>query len=418
MKPSSSWKVTLDPQGRVVLPQEVARRFGLKAGSQIRLEEDGQHLILKRPTDHLAKVYIEPTNSCNLDCSICMRHVWDEPMGNMEMAVFDRVMAGLASFDPLPSVFFGGYGEPLSHPAILEMIRRAKALGAKVELITNGTLLSKEISKALIEIGLDTLWVSIDGASPESYADVRLGAALPAVLDNLRALYQLRLHWLKPRRPELGIAFVAMQRNIAELPEVIRLGIRLGASRFSISNVLPHTPELQAEMLYRQAMSSAVYQPSGILPEVKLPRMDVNPVTREALVQIFQEKVRTLWNGSDERHMINVCPFIEQNSTSVRWDGRLSPCLPLLHSYQSYLEERPRLSKAYSVGSLLEQDLSDLWQDPEYVALRERLVEFSFSPCTFCNSCEMPESNLEDCFGNIFPTCGGCLWAQGLIQCP
>jgi len=26
--------------------------------------------------------------------------------------------------------------------------------------------------------------------------------------------------------------------------------------------------------------------------------------------------------------------------------------------------------------------------------------------------------NLEDCFGNSAPTCGGCLWAQGLIQCP
>ncbi len=26
--------------------------------------------------------------------------------------------------------------------------------------------------------------------------------------------------------------------------------------------------------------------------------------------------------------------------------------------------------------------------------------------------------NEEDCFGNTFPTCGGCLWAQGVIRCP
>jgi hypothetical protein len=24
----------------------------------------------------------------------------------------------------------------------------------------------------------------------------------------------------------------------------------------------------------------------------------------------------------------------------------------------------------------------------------------------------------EDCYGNAFPACGGCLWAQGIIQCP
>jgi cholesterol oxidase len=38
--------------------------------------------------------------------------------------------------------------------------------------------------------------------------------------------------------------------------------------------------------------------------------------------------------------------------------------------------------------------------------------------CTFCGGCDMSESNVEDCFGNEFPTCGGCLWSQGVVQCP
>jgi hypothetical protein len=43
---------------------------------------------------------------------------------------------------------------------------------------------------------------------------------------------------------------------------------------------------------------------------------------------------------------------------------------------------------------------------------------FAFAPCTFCGGCEMLDGNEEDCLGNEFPACGGCLWAQGLIQCP
>ncbi|MEX0973885.1 MAG: hypothetical protein WD024_00830 [Bacillota bacterium] len=31
---------------------------------------------------------------------------------------------------------------------------------------------------------------------------------------------------------------------------------------------------------------------------------------------------------------------------------------------------------------------------------------------------EYSEKNQEDCTGNKFPTCGGCIWAQGVIQCP
>jgi hypothetical protein len=30
----------------------------------------------------------------------------------------------------------------------------------------------------------------------------------------------------------------------------------------------------------------------------------------------------------------------------------------------------------------------------------------------------MADENLEDCFGSPTPACGGCLWAQGFIQCP
>ena len=64
-------------------------------------------------------------------------------------------------------------------PNIAEMVEQAKAVAGKVELITNGICLTEERPRELIEAGLDTLWVSVDGVTPESYADVRIGAALP-----------------------------------------------------------------------------------------------------------------------------------------------------------------------------------------------------------------------------------------------
>jgi hypothetical protein len=78
---------------------------------------------------------------------------------------------------------------------------------------------------------------------------------------------------------------------------------------------------------------------------------------------------------------------------------------------------KPEL-RAYVVGNVVERNLSDLWNDPEYVAFRKRIQGFDFSPCTICGGCELSEANEEDCFGNTFPTCGGCLWAQGVIQYP
>ena len=56
----------------------------------------------------------------------------------------------LKSIEPRPTIFFGGLGEPLFHKDMVDWIAQAKALGATVELITNGTLLTEEMARALI----------------------------------------------------------------------------------------------------------------------------------------------------------------------------------------------------------------------------------------------------------------------------
>ena len=45
--------------------------------------------------DDLRKVYVEPTNACNLNCTTCVRQSWDEPEGFMEWETFEAVVDGL-----------------------------------------------------------------------------------------------------------------------------------------------------------------------------------------------------------------------------------------------------------------------------------------------------------------------------------
>ena len=417
MKRRSIITVEVDSQGRVVLPAEVSKQFGLTPGSKIRLEEDANGFRVSRSADHLARVYVEATNLCNLDCVTCMRNVWDEAPGRMSEVVFQRVLEGVHGFQPTPMVFFGGFGEPLTHPRICEWVEQAHQAGAVVELITNGILLTQETSRRLMEGGLDRLWVSLDGATPESYADVRLGAALPEVIANLKYLKTLR-GAMSGGTPRLGIAFVAMKRNIADLPALVRLGKSLGADQFSISNVLAHTSQLRDEILYRRANYDGDSTPSMWSPMISLPRIDINALTGDSLLEVMKGRHLLAVNRQEVDTGSRTCPFVEKGSVSVRWDGAISPCLALLHSHASYLDDRMRKSLAYMVGSLENHSLAELWNLPEYQELRQRLLAFDFSPCTICNACEMADSNQEDCFGNTQPACGGCLWGQGFIQCP
>jgi len=413
----------VDEAGRLVLPPELACRYGIKPGVRVRVNAGKNGLSINRSPHSLAKLYIEPTNQCNLDCRTCMRNTWDEPQGMMSDEVFSKVMAGLRTFSSKPAVFFGGLGEPLFHPHIVEMVAQAKALGSPVELITNGTLLGKDLSQALVKAGLDTLWVSLDGATPESYADIRLGATLPQVLENL-ANFRDTIYaqggiggccgFVPSSRIQLGIVFVAMKRNIADLPAVIDIGLRFGAERFLVTNVLPYTREMVDEALYYRALNKSDYR------HISLPRMDLDETTYVPIYQAFRN-VHFLWASIDSENVRYRCPFIESGAGAISWDGNLSPCLPLLHthvSYLDYLQCGERFSRRWTIGNITEHTLSDLWNTPEHLAFRERVLSFDFSPCTTCGCCDLAAKNEEDCLGNEFPTCGGCLWTQGVIQCP
>ncbi len=77
-----------------------------------------------------------------------------------------------------------------------------------------------------------------------------------------------------------------------------------------------------------------------------------------------------------------------------------------------------RCNRKWAVGNINERSLKEIWRDPEYVRFRERVAEFDFAPCSYCGACELIETNEDDCFYSGFPTCSGCLWAQGVIRCP
>jgi MoaA/NifB/PqqE/SkfB family radical SAM enzyme len=413
---STTW-AQVDETGRLVLPAEITAQYGLNHGARVRIDQVDNYFRVHRPVTHLAKVYIEPTNKCNLVCSMCMHRTWEEPQGEMSREVFTSILDSVKGLPEIPTIFFGGLGEPLSHPRIISMISQVKAARAKVELITNGTLLDEDCAQQLVDIGLDRIWISIDGATPESYGDIRLGAAFKEVVNNVKTLKRLRSRGHFPK-PEIGIVFVAMKRNIADLPAVIRLGRKLGAKHFLLTNVLPYSAETQGEMLYQRSLRNITYLPSIWFPKLNLPKMQFDEYVRQPFFEALNSGCNVTFTGHNLGGTNDVCTFIESGSITVAWDGNVSPCPPLSHNHLSYLHKKKHFSRRYILGNITECDLLDLWNNSEYVAYRQRVQQFAFAPCSACGGCDLSESNEADCYGNTFPACGSCLWAQGVIQCP
>jgi len=115
-------------------------------------------------------------------------------------------------------VRISGGGEPLLHPQMVELIEYAKKVGARVGLITNGSLLTPDRVNRLLTANTDAIEISADAADKETYSRVRTGLNFDKLLHNAR--------YLVKRRNELKsdtkiVASVINQKTVADKLESI-----------------------------------------------------------------------------------------------------------------------------------------------------------------------------------------------------
>jgi MoaA/NifB/PqqE/SkfB family radical SAM enzyme len=402
--------------GRLIVPPELEKKLGLVAGAPLEVTADHGRLEIQPNIHSLNRLYIEPTSRCNLACRTCIRNTWDEPTGDMDTALFERLAGQLGRFAHLESVMFGGFGEPTAHPRILDMIRAVKALGLRAEMTTNATLLDEALIEGLLRERLDTLWISLDGVTEESFESIRAGARLGRVLENVERLG--RRNGRDGHTIDIGIAFVVMKTNLGDVKHLDRVARSVGARRILVSHVLPYSEAMEKEMLCLQTLTLETFTFAPGKTELSLPRLDVNNTTKDTLFSLFQGFENLTLMGNRIAVDARRCRFVHDRTSFVRWDGEISPCMGLLHSHKTYLYGLERKVRRHSFGNVRAGGLDAVWDSAAYREFREKVQAFDYSPCHVCGGCSLLETNEEDCYGNAFPACGGCLWAQGIIQCP
>jgi tungsten cofactor oxidoreducase radical SAM maturase len=384
----------------ISLPEDFLQRRHIPSLGDYWLDERNGELILHPCLADTQKLYIEPTTACNLRCRTCIRNTWDDPIEHMSMETFQRIVDSLAGLPDLKRVVFTSFGEPFSHPRLLDMIAAMRKRDLAVTVGTNGLLLKPRAINELVRLGVDRVMISIDGCKPETYAGVR-GAILAQVIVHIRKLNEAkqRLHSLYP---SIGIEFVAQRSNVNELDDLARMAAELNVSRLLVSNVLPYTEELRQEILYS-------YEPT--------PPLKANgwALKLDAWVSwATQETPRMHW-GAERR-----CRFVQDHSIVVGWDGGVSPCYALSHNYSYYaIDGCKKQVSRYILGNVNDQSLLDIWTSEEYVRFRSEVKVFRFPSCPDCDlreTCNLRQRNLG-CWG-WNPSCADCLWAQGIIRCP
>lgn len=174
-----------------------------------------------------SELYIESTSRCNEACDQCPRtHLGREADRDITLAEVRQIVAQLPT---LRRVVLHGLGEPLMNRELPEIVAYLHARDIYTLFNSNALLLNEARGRALIAAGLDELRISMDGASPQTYARVRgvNEKALPHIIRNLAGFERIKLE-LSARTPRTSLWFTAMRENIEELPHLVAIAAQTG----------------------------------------------------------------------------------------------------------------------------------------------------------------------------------------------
>jgi sulfatase maturation enzyme AslB (radical SAM superfamily) len=159
-------------------------------------------------------VQIESTNMCNAKCVFCPRDEMHRRQGIMSLELFRKVVDECAELG-ITHVRMHNYGEAFMDRRLVEKVRYAKAKGIReVGVISNGSLLTEDIARGVIEAGLDAINISVDASGKDVFESTRLGLNYDKVIANIERLVRIRAESGR-RRPKLILSFVR-QNNSAD----------------------------------------------------------------------------------------------------------------------------------------------------------------------------------------------------------
>src|SRR5512141_1019050 len=133
----------------------------------------------------------EVTKGCNLRCIHCRATATElASPSDLPTSKALAIIKEIADYGNPILVLSGG--EPLYRPDIFQLARYGTDRGLRVALATNGTLVTKEIARKIVDSGVQRVSISLDGSTPEIHDTFRgIPGAFDAAIYGFKNLKEL-----------------------------------------------------------------------------------------------------------------------------------------------------------------------------------------------------------------------------------
>jgi MoaA/NifB/PqqE/SkfB family radical SAM enzyme len=338
---------------RKVYKDLILRKFHEEGASWL-FKRARQYLLLQfseklqRPLCGPALGTLMVTYRCTFHCAMC----------DMPLKAANYVRSGEKEFDTarfigvigefarmgIPGIGFTG-GEPLLREDIFELMAETRRLGMIAHLNSNGWLLGDRQAQRIIDIGVDSVNISLDGATAETHDRIRQTAgSFDRAVQAVERLVSLK----KKHGSHVRIKTVAVidETNMDEVPQMLALGRTLGTDCIELIPRQPFTASQQSA-----ADSDLLAKVDSLVESLLNGEHQGLPIENSpAHLKLFRSSFAGLPSP--------VRCSAGYNSLAVDCYGNVFPCVPWINWGKT-------------TGSIVQSTLADLWKSPDYQQQRE-----------------------------------------------
>ena len=335
------------------------------------------------------------TRKCNLKCKHCYSDSVDQAVPD-ELSTEEafHLIDDLSKWGIGLLVIDGG--EPLHREDLLDIVKYASSKGIRTGIGSNGTLIDKVMAKRMVEAGVQSVAISVDGTDARTHDSFRgVGGAWEQTLEGIKACRDVGLPF--------QFNMIIRRETLLQLDDMLHMAVYhgAGAAEFfdlvAVGRAKRECPEQVLNPDERKRVMERLAQAQEDCPIViRVPACPMYPL----LLQ--------------ERH-IQPKRFPVEMLKRVPYYGRgCAAGMPMGYvMIQSNGEVNPCMLLQVKLGNIREQSIMSIWgNSPVLAELRQKeLPKGEFGGCSYKVTCSCCRGRAHEETGDIMAADPGCWFA-------
>jgi radical SAM protein with 4Fe4S-binding SPASM domain len=264
-------------------------------------------------------IMIDPSSACNLRCKFCPTgdiskiRLSGRYQGYMRFDLFRKIIDDIDEFEnPIKTLRLYKEGEPLVNPFFPQFVDYARKSNKvlKIDTTTNGLLLTRDLSRKIIDAGLDQINISINGMTSKEYLFLTKSKAdFDSLVENIAYFYSIR--------GNCEVYIKAIEENLTEETKKLFFSVFGNISdRIFLEHLQPNWPNFTFNYInvdYKVGHYGQELVDRLVCPYIFYMMVINADGTVSACVQDWQHKllignvkeesIKNIWNGSKLKYL-------------------------------------------------------------------------------------------------------------------